>query len=143
MTDFSRTKPTVKREDLAQHCSPLWVHRESEGCISALLHKSVTHTLNLQHLTLSFMCIMSEHPVQKDWQRTFHIRHLLYFIFLPTLVSQQRVSHSPFSNNVSYAFYACLLRAGKVLPIQGFPFCITLCYFHRIPRYYTTDKGQR
>lgn len=105
-----------------------------EGCISVLLHKSVTHILNLHHLTFSFMWIMCKNLMQ----RTFCIGHLSCFYFLPTLIPPQRVSHCPFSNYVGYA----LLRARKVLPIQGFPFCITRLFL-RHTRYYTTDKGQR
>lgn len=63
--------------------------------------------------------------MQKDRQRTFRIRHSSYFFLLPTLIATQRVSHCPFSNNVSYALTAGLLCARKVLPIQGFPFCTT------------------
>lgn len=99
--------------------------RESERCISALLHNSVTHILNLHHLVFSFTCITSKHLMQEDRQRTFHIRHSSYFFLLPTLIATQRVPHCPFSNNVSYALTAGLLCARKVLPIQGFPFCTT------------------
>lgn len=95
--------------------------REPEGCISALLHNSVTHIPNLHHLTFSFVCIMSKHLMQKGLQRAFRIRHLSYFFYRPTLSPPQRVSHCPFSNNASDALTLCLLCAKKALPIQGFP----------------------
>lgn len=120
MTDFSRTKPTVKRGDLAQHCSPLCpllTPRESEGCISALLHKSVSHIFEYtQPNVLIHVRYGQATSAERQAKNSLH-ETLIIFLLSSYICSTTK----SFSLSL---FKQCQLCTRKVLPIQGFPFRI-------------------